>query len=277
MQSIRFMNNQNLNWKCVNCDTVNIGRRCVVCGAEQSVNHEEKPYSKTIKSTIPEKREKISNKNILVLLIGIFLIITIILLLVAHYKKFSGKEENGSLPGNNPISHELVVEKEETDDEEEIYYTDKIYEKKLNSAVDKHEMDKHPDFIEKNREKISYYVPMNFRNLGNNEYFAYDESAYLAFSYGDNSDGKTIFELMEEQKSFFSDKIKYEKVENDYYIFSAEVDGIIYHRKEKVSANKKVSLIFVYPAEYKDIYDDYLEKINEGLAFPDTSGVEIIE
>ena len=168
-------------------------------------------------------------------------------------------------------SHEIEIKPEE---EKEVYVNDYIYRNSFSLTVDKHSMDKHPEFMKKASSEIVYHVPMNFKQIEEDSYAAYDETAAIKFFSKRVDKNKTISDIMKEGKRKFTGNIIDEESDVNWYIFLAQIDEVQYYYCEKLQNGETIGFLFSYPVEYLDIYDDYyFAALVEGLKFP----LEVIE
>lgn len=267
------MNSINSSWKCPNCDTLNTTRRCVVCGNEAPVIKQPE-----LKNTITQgKNMKKSNKGLIIALCSVIgLLIAVIAVIIIMF--LSVDEETKESTATN--THEVMVENEEqrieTEKKDE-YIVDPVYSIKFNLSVDKHGMDKKPDFLQVNDGVMSYSVPKNFKDNDNGRYFAYDNTAHIRFIKSDTINGQTISDIFLEEKDRLGGEISLEVQKEDWYAISSLRNEVIYYSKAIMGKEYMISFMFVYPEEYRDIYDDYVNDIVEGFSLPDESGIEVIE
>ena len=254
------MNRDIKDWKCPDCDMINIGRRCVICGTEKP---QEKRVLKGKEKGLPQKQEKPAKKA-LIFGCGIALFIAVSFLIAKIAIDYRAT--------SNTIEVSESKEKGE-EEEKEVFIKDTVYKNKFSVSVDKHSMDKHPDYDRREEGKVWYSVPMNFKNTEGDTYFAYDKTAYLRFFTKKVGDDKNASSLMEDEKLRFGDGVTYEKSEYNQYELRAETGKIKYFLCEKIQMGEAIGIIFVYPKEYADIYDDYLDELYKNLNFP----IDVIE
>ncbi|MBQ2890839.1 MAG: hypothetical protein IJE44_04250 [Clostridia bacterium] len=251
------MNREAGDWKCPDCDTINIGRRCVICGKE-------KPEEKVIEKTkpIPKAKAKTTKEKIILYVCAVVLFVVVSFLAVKAIVDLNDK--------NNTI--EVTETKGTEREEKEVFVKDSVYKNKFSISVDKVEMDKKPKYLKRTMGNATYSVPMNFENTEGDTYLAYDETAYIRFFVRKAGDKKAE-ELMEDAKMPFGSGVSYEKAEYSKYVFRAEVEEIRYHYCEKVQDGEAIGVVFAYPKEYADIYDSYADKLIADLKFP----IDVIE
>ena len=267
------MNSVNSSWKCLNCDTLNTTKRCIVCGNERpEIQHPE------LKNTITQsKSENKSYKGLIIALCSVIgvLIVTITAILVMFLS--SGERETETSVTN---TYEITGQKEEKHrkgEKEDKYIVDSVYSIRFNLSVDKHKMDKRPGFVKRSDAVMSYLVPKNFKDSGNGRYFTYDNTAHIRFVKSDVIGQKTMEDLLSEEKSRLGGEISLERLEEDWYAVSTLRNEVIYYSKAIMGRDYIISFMFVYPEEYRDIYDDYVDDIVDGFSLPDESGIEVIE
>ena len=251
------MNREVKDWKCPDCDTINIGRRCVICGKEKP----EEKVSVAAKA-VPKAKKKSTKEKIILYICAVVLFVVVSFLVVKAVVDLNDR--------NSTI--EVTETKETKKEEKEVFVKDSVYKNKFNISVDKVEMDKKPKYSKRTMGSATYSAPMNFENVEGDTYFAYDETAYLRFFERKVGDKKAE-ELMEDAKMPFGSGVNYEKAEYSKYVFRAEVDKVRYHYCEKVQDGEAIGVVFVYPKEYADIYDSYADKLIEDLKFP----IDVIE
>lgn len=267
------MNSVNSSWKCPNCDTLNTTRRCVVCG-----NEEPTVLPPELKNTITQSKiKKKSNKGLIIALCSVIgvLIAAIAVILIMF---LSVNEEQTDTVTTN--THEAVDKDEEKNQEtekEDEYIVDPVYSIRFNLSVDKHEMDKKPGYLKESDAAMVYTVPKNFEDLDNGRYFAYDNTAHIRFTKSDVISSKTMNDLLLEEKSRLGGEVSLERLEENWYAISSLRNGVIYYSKAIMGKDYIISFMFVYPEEYRDIYDDYVDNIVDGFSLPDESGIEVIE
>ncbi len=265
------MNNEIQSWKCPSCDTLNTGRRCVVCGGEKPSALSE------IKITMQQGGKSAATQKrglwIILCCIAGALIIGIIVLFAA-----SGNREDKQIEKEAVNSHEIEEEaeqKEEREKEDE-YVSDPVFGVKFNLSADKHLMDKNPDYEEMSNDSMVYTVPGNFEGYDNSRYFAKDNTAYIKFTKEDMTEPKPS-DVLALRKSELGGKATYDEAGADWYTLAVLRNNIVYYTKGIIYEDTVISLVFAYPEEYRDIYDDYAVSIGEGFKLPDMSGIEIIE
>ncbi len=255
------MNRETKDWKCPDCDTINIGRRCVICGSE-------KPPAEETVNIIQDEKQK---KSLMEPKSKIIILSAVILALIVSAIAFIGNIKKYDITPKTEKTYELKDSQKE--EEKTVYIEDSIYKKSFNLSVDKHGMDKHPEFSQKDNGEIVYSAPMNFKNTAGHSYQAYDETAAIKFFTRRIDKSKTISDIMAEEKRRFGNSITYETSEINWYVFLAKTNDIQYYYCEKLQDGEIVGFVFFYPSEYIDIYDDYLDELVRGLRFP----LEVIE
>ena len=263
------MNNFDEKWKCPNCDTFNNGRRCIVCGHEQKIRNLS-PLGGGLKSTVPEKTELGNKKRIIAIVSASCIVVIVIVCWLIGF--FTTDDE--------PVKTETKTEKvqDETlaeEEEKEEFFTDYVLNRKFNISKAVEDIQGDNAFVAVESEKILFVYPKLFERVAENIYKAYDETAYVIYGY-DEWNG-SLSELVEKRKKLYGHTVEYEEAVDSTYVISTERDGIRYYEKGLIQDGKVVSFVFAYPAEYQGAYERYAEDMAEGIAFPDTSGIEVIE
>ncbi len=270
MKNILYMNNEIQSWKCPNCDTLNSGKRCLVCGGEKSSVPE-------IKSTMSAPKKSTADKKLIIALCSIIAVLTIGIIVLCVAWLTDGNSTETQTPVN---SHEIKLGsetvKKEDKAKEDKYISDPVYSVKFNLSVDKQKIEKNPEYEKKSNEEMTYIVPNHFRTSDNSRYFPRDNTAYIRFMKESVTDAVSV-DLMASKKSQLGGNISLERAEDTRYFLSTLRNGIVYYTKGIICEDGVISFMFVYPEEYRDIYDDYVKDIADGFELPDTSGIEIIE
>lgn len=270
------MNNQNQSWKCPNCDTINTTRRCVVCGEEQPIKEV------TIKSTVPTENEikKRKQNKSLIIALSVSCGVLLVALIIALVFLFTGSKEETKKSEETVVSHKLDTPddepKKDKSEKKDEYISDAVYGLRFNLSADKQKMEKKPEFVSKENEYITFKAPKNFKSSDNSRYFAYDNTAYIEYKI-ENSAEKTAEQWLNETKSKIGGSVTQESANDEFFAFSSLRNGVIYYAKGINGNGKAAIFTFVYPEEYRDIYDDYIAEISEGFSLIDTSGIEVIE
>ncbi len=273
------MNNEIQNWKCPNCDTLNTGRRCVICGGEKPDIQPE--IKSTMSKSFSNENKVSSNKGIIIVLCSVIgvLLVGIIILCIVLFAGIIGGEAPEEQPNS---SHEIKAEIDENEEEKEKaekkdkYISDPVYSIKFNLSVDKHTMEKNPTYETKSDDYMTYAIPNGFKSSDNGRYFSKDSTAYIRYMKEDKTE-IPIPEIIAQKKSFLGGNVYLENTQDNWYVLSTLRNEVIYYTKSIVDENYVISFMFVYPEEYRDIYDDYVDDIIDGFELPDRSGIEIIE
>ena len=267
MQNIRFMNNSGGNWKCPNCDTHNTGRRCVVCGEKKQILYL-CPQQGGLKSTISEKNK--INKRIFIWTGASVVILMLVVISVASLLRNEEQPHKAKEDVTVPIKAEEIKKEPKT-------LCDFVFGKNLSLSIDLNEINVNPNFEEISNENITYVYPKNFENAGENRYMAVDKTAYICYGYDKTDDGETAESVLKKRKAVLGNNVDFEELIDGRYVISLKKDGIFYCEKGMISDERTVRFTFICPSQYKNVYDTYINVLEEGLKLPDTSGVEVIE
>ncbi len=263
------MNNTCEKWKCPNCDTYNTGGRCVVCGQkQQTINLS--PHQGGLKSTLLSRGK--SNKRTLVLAVAIVIVLLIIVALSTLL--LQGEKEEQTSKTKEDITNKIEIESLEKKPE---VLSDFLFDKNLSNSIDLSEINVNPGFEEISNQNITYIFPKNFENIGTNGYMAIDKTAYLHYGYDEIGENETPESIVKKRKAFFGNNVDFEELIGGQYVISLNKDEIFYCEKGLISDDRTVRFTFIFPSQYKVIYDSYIKILEEGLKLPDTSGVEVIE
>lgn len=263
------MNNFDEKWKCPNCDTFNNGRRCIVCGHKQQISNLS-PLGGGLKSTVPEKTESGNKKRIIAIvsascIVGIAIVCWLISFLITDNETVKPKTKT------EKVQNEILAEEEEKEE----FFTDSVLNRRFNISKAVEDIQVDNTFVAVESGKILFVYPKLFECVAENVYKAYDETAYVV--YGCDEWAGSLSELVEKRKKLYGYTMEYEEAVDSTYVISTERDGIRYYENGMIQDGKVVSFVFAYPAEYQGAYERYAEDMAEGLAFPDTSGIEVIE
>lgn len=261
------MNNTVEKWKCPNCDTHNMGRRCVVCGQKRHII-DLSPHQGGLKSTVLSKSEV--NKHIFMWLgASVVLLAVVIILLVSLLQS---KEQPGKVK-------ETVTAKTDAEEikKEPKNLCDFIFGQNLSVSIDLNEINNNPKFEEIISENITYVYPKNFEKIGSGGYMAIDKTAHLRYGYDKIAEGETAESVVKKRKAVFGNSVDFEELIDGRYVISLKKDGIYYCEKGMISDEQTVRFTFICPYQYKAVYGTYINVLEEGMKLPDTSGVEVIE
>ncbi len=265
--------NQTLNWRCPNCDTINQGSRCIICGElkaktpipqqsetfvhnEENRNFNETDANRRAMTSKPKK----SGKGAIIALsvIGGILLIALIVIIVVAFGGSDDKKETDKKP-TPAVTHEIDDEEIETKPKER-YVTDAVFGVNFNISADSHKMDASPAYTEKEQDVMKYIYPTGFKEIGLNKYMASDGTALLYYSVSENNDRKTVEALMEECKNKFGGDYVYEANGDSWFAVSRMRNGVNYYRKCFVG-EKTAWFDIVYPDIYSDIYENYVTEL----------------
>ena len=131
------MNKENQNWKCPNCDTLNTGRRCVICGSEMPVlkqelkntMHKTEEVASAVKTMAVEevnhsdetnssKESVSSNKGIIIALCSIIGVLVVAIIIVCIVLLSNPSDEITATENNSHTVSEEKVKEKETEEEQ---------------------------------------------------------------------------------------------------------------------------------------------------------------
>lgn len=271
------MNSENVNWKCPDCDTINSGRRCIVCGGERPQSTSETRIKSTMAKAEPPKKR--INKKLIIIISAVCVAVLAAVVICALIFGGRPKEKEEERPVN---SHEIVTDKENIDEPQEEepdeeYLTDPVFKVDFVLSYDKQKLDKHPAYTERETEYMLCAVPNNFKDMGDGKYFAYDSTAFIEFKVNTDLGGKGVADFMANAKVKLGGNVSYEDSGEDWFALSTERNGIVYYKKFLMDMDYSIEFTFCYPREYKDIYDDYVKNLEKYLKLPENSEIEVIE
>ncbi len=237
--------------------------------------------------TSKEKEESNTQRNILLFLIIFFIVILIGLISVIIYMR----SNNDSLESKNDNSYKAVSEEEdkeksekdkddEADDEQEPEdgsgTSYKVNNKKI--KVDKNynfdydvvfedEASYTAEYQLHRDDKYGYEcpVPQNFalkaKDKTETRYAPYDNTAYMDVGCMENDGGLLADDIMINTIDEIDGLVTYESGGRDWYAISVEKDGVVYYQKCFVDDDNIIYFEFVFPGEYLDVYQQYIDDI----------------
>lgn len=132
------------------------------------------------------------------------------------------------------------------------------------NAGSQNQINKSPRYQGMQNYEYSYYyvVPEHFVQV-NNEYYAPDNTAKINY-YAAANDGVTSTEALNSFISAIGGTVTYSAKGSDWFAVTVEKDGVIYYRKGFTDQYIR-EFTFVYPSVYTDVYDGYINVIEDNF------------
>ena len=252
-QNIRFMNREVKDWKCPDCDTINIGRRCVICGKE-------KPEAKKVVKTPaePAGNGKSLKEKIIIYICSVIVFLAVSFLVVKVIVDHNAEERTIKV---------TVKDDKPKKEEKPDTIRDDIYKNTFSIEVSIDDIEEEPKLLEIASDTMEYVVPESFEQTPNYDWLAGDETAYMKIMERKVGENKTVSSLMEDAQIRFNDNIIYEEEDERGYIFCAETEDVKYYYCEKLQSGQVIGFVFAFPKIYEDVYDEYADILAENLTF----------
>ncbi len=184
--------------------------------------------------------------------------------------KETKEPEDSDIPEapKKPEKSEMPEETEEPEESEKPVNTHKTGEEKgeFPYRFNEYAIIEYPTYTRIYNDDYSYYcaVPDHFRILSDGIYYAPDNTALMTITADVNFEALSTEQVMYRYIAEIGGKVSYSATGDEWFALSMEKDGISYYRKCYVDHYIR-AFSFSFPDEYLDIYDKYINYIEDNF------------